>query len=585
MLLMQSVLVLGAMLSPGFLLVWTMGVKLRTNDLLILSFVLSLLVNYFVMIGLALLGPSAIPALLPIYGLGAGIGLFVASNEITHSLRSEPFRRAVSIRTLVGTCACLLAAAATAWIVLDRFEPVFTFWDAVVSYNRWSVSWSRFQFPNITYGYPQLITSNIGLTYVLSQSIDFQLYGRLLHASFFLIPPVLFLNLNRLYGGLRYPIASAVYVGLTYMLPGYLFDGMMDVPVAVVTFIFAYFGVFAPYLSRSGTRGLILQAAILGAAPLTKQAGLAAAVLLGARQITLLPRLCSKLLFALVFLAVFVPWYVYSQFLFWAGRDVNALSYQTGELHNGRGPIQRVVYAYDLMISQFGVATFWLIAASLAVAILSDRKFRAFAPFILTYLCIWALFWSYDIHNVTILIPFFALGAGIAIERGLERGVKLLKSGRAGEPSGARTVRVPVTLYAPLLLITILGGTATLSSLTSRSAMLNLQIAKLLNLGTPLVNEYIRAAAAAGELRHDVFTNYLMLDGLPDFRKYHIHQDIFDSSELEPELKALPVSTILEVSTPEERQDDWVTQRINDGHISVLRENQWIRVLEYRSTP
>jgi hypothetical protein len=69
---------------------------------------------------------------------------------------------------LIGLGLMLVGLALLAWLVSLDVPSVFTTNDAVLSWNRWALSWAADEAPERTVMYPQLVPSLYAVVYLLT---------------------------------------------------------------------------------------------------------------------------------------------------------------------------------------------------------------------------------------------------------------------------------------------------------------------------------------------------------------------------------------------------------------------------------
>ena len=111
---------------------------------------------------------------------------------------------------------------------------IFQQWDAVVSWNRWAVDWAAGRLPFATSIYPQLLPTNISLSYLFLQSSDVWIFAKSFQFLFCLLLLLATLDMARIEGRFGYVPAVAITYGLLVAILRFrmLSSGYADVPLA-----------------------------------------------------------------------------------------------------------------------------------------------------------------------------------------------------------------------------------------------------------------------------------------------------------------------------------------------------------------
>ena len=269
---------------PGYLALRMARLAVRpVSRTLVLSFALSLVINHFLVVGLVLAGWYRPGVIYAVFAVEAALGLWAArtwsarsvgetatrlaiwARRTARAVRREPLGR----RLAFGTAALLIAGFAAH--ALAHAGDIFQQWDAVISWNRWAMDWAANGLPHRTAEYPQLLPTNLSLTYVFIQDSLIWFFAKGLMSLFCLFLLLAMLDLGRATGRTGYfwgvPIAYGLLVAVLRFR--FLSSGYGDVPVAFMAFA----GVYALLLAQSaGEPALrtkyVLLGAVLCAAPL-----------------------------------------------------------------------------------------------------------------------------------------------------------------------------------------------------------------------------------------------------------------------------------------------------------------------------
>jgi hypothetical protein len=485
----MSVFFLGALsvfqmvFLPGFLIL----AFLKMNDgflrTWVLSFALSLLVNHVLVTAMVLLGIYqrnsllwliALEIAILLYWLWPRLGAPIGSGhggdwtrlrEWIHEARGTGIVEA-GLRGLFFLGA-LIAIGYYLYKFVEMVGTGLNSWDAIVSYNRWAVDWFNNRLPTRTWHYPQLLPSTWSLNYVLMGNHDLTYFVNGVMAIFPLtiLLTGLDLALRTRRSGYLLGVALTGYLLETVNPGGLCEPGQVDIPVA-------FMGLCPVYLLlteraakdwRTSQKGLMLGAVLAAAAALTKQAGLYICLIypLLAYLIVLRPnktvrrrkRARALLLVVAATIVFTVPWYVYKEIQIQRGGDNSEIAILTGfgnnSIHGDRDLAARFIAGIEMVKARFSGALPSLVFVAVVLAGLLDRTWRwILLIVVLPYFMLWALFWSYDIRNISLCLPFAGIAAGM--------GIGFLASAR--ERVLTTTEKIDGKAWVLFLLILILGG-------------------------------------------------------------------------------------------------------------------------------
>jgi hypothetical protein len=328
----------------------------------------------------------------------------------------------------------LLAISSLLWVVqvfYDNLGSVFNSWDAVVSWNRWAVSWAAGQFPSGSGHYPQLLSTNWSLSYVFMGSSQVQFFAK------GIMPLFLFWILLMMFD-LGWSNASAgafLAVVLTRLVVKkfvgeFIPEGYSDIPVAFFGFLAVYTLLKLRQVKPEPGQvrlGLALGALFAGGAAVTKQAGVyilvlypLLAYLLVLRQTDQLSRRekVTWILQALgLALCLVLPWYIYKQLAISLGKDMSEVAWVTNDIYQGV-PVQERIWPALLSLEKY----FYLLALLIPALLVMEGAYVWLVllivfPFTLS----WAAYFSYDARNLTLIFPFLGLAVGMGVEGFLKR--------------------------------------------------------------------------------------------------------------------------------------------------------------------
>lgn len=245
---------------PGMLILKAARFRGGIIQTLALCFSISLLVNYMLVSGLAMLRIYQSVMVWGIFVIEVGliIWLYFADLKIplgkaiqsgwdaltdslkgpTWKLRGENDTETIlnALRFLALGIAFLLALDSLLWawqIFWKNIGSVFGTWDAVISWNRWAVEWAKGTIPGDVQYYPQLLPANWSVIYVILQNSAIQLFAKSIMPLFFMFTLLLNFDLGweRKSFGLLLGVTITRYMEKRF-LGEFIADGYADIPVA-----------------------------------------------------------------------------------------------------------------------------------------------------------------------------------------------------------------------------------------------------------------------------------------------------------------------------------------------------------------
>ncbi|MDR1922436.1 MAG: hypothetical protein LBS31_11970 [Candidatus Adiutrix sp.] len=310
----------------------------------------------------------------------------------------------------------------------DGLGRIFVAHDAVASWNRWAMDLAANRLPVDTYGYPQLLPALMSLPYVFMNSgypVP-QFFSYAVCLCFF---PATMAACCSLYNS-RNRTAAVIVVALVIMAWARNRDhgnlvGYADFPAMALGFM-SFCALLwsiddhderqqAP-ASPPGPSPIFFSLSLGAAAIAAKQSGLLLPLLWvpAWQELVRKKRRSSGFISiaktAAFFLAIALPWYLYNHYQIQAGDALAITSWVTEGIHNGRSLGQRAALAWSRWPGMF-------IFALMAAPGLLIRGNRAISAFGLSSTGIWACYYSYDLRNAAMGIPFIGLSCGLTLQR------------------------------------------------------------------------------------------------------------------------------------------------------------------------
>jgi hypothetical protein len=463
------------MLVPGLLILLLSGTAGGVVRTILMSFALSLVVNFYLTallvslnlytaLNLYLILTAEIAVLL--YLTRGAINQPIASLFSTLRAKFDHHKKELACRSSrmerLLALASLLTLALFVFNYLSAIGSIFDHGDDIVSWNRWAVDWYNGLFPRMTWNYPQLLPANWSISYLFLNGSTLQCFAKSICPLFSLFLLLAMYDLWVRRQDFSFLCAIPVTAFLCLALTGASMNkGYADLPVTFLSFMSVYVLLAGKGDSAAEhNKNIVLGSLCCAGAALTKQAGLYVlgmypllCYLLAGGSFHLLGRMQKARKIASIYLLLFVltaPWYLYTAAKIMAGREKSEIKYVTHDIYLGRSMWGRLLdfcdkikeNLYRLLSSvpsakEISTLAFLVILAAvlciclslvyLMVQSLSDRSCRYLVILIVVpYLCIWAKFFSYDFRNLTIAFPFIGVAAG----NGIYRRLKVCRSAR-----------------------------------------------------------------------------------------------------------------------------------------------------------
>ncbi|MEI7436926.1 MAG: hypothetical protein WCL16_09010, partial [bacterium] len=365
---------------PGYLLVrarrWSDGALQN----FLLSFALSLLINFYLVTVLVALRIYITPVVLGIFALELAAALAWlradSHSQATACWTSDIARitgfgeaiwregwlvRIVKLAVIVLAAQVLLEASRE---VTGRWGDIFSVHDEVTSWNRWALNWAANCWPDRTMGYPQLLPANISLTYLFLGTDHIWIFARGLMPFF---PVAILLLLVDLALRTRQFGFVLAIIFTSYLTKTIVHDarvmGYADGPLAFLVAAGLY-ACIIEYLTPTPTtdgqaRKHFLAPVLAAAAALTKITGWFACfalALLAWRWRTAhstAPSTTSRWITRWLALAMLLPlpWYVFSQIWLVSPLDAQINSHEVLMFsHRGRDVAERLAFGVKMLV-------------------------------------------------------------------------------------------------------------------------------------------------------------------------------------------------------------------------------------------
>ncbi|HET8542465.1 MAG TPA: hypothetical protein VFL83_21505 [Anaeromyxobacter sp.] len=564
---------------PGYVLLVALGIdRSHRIQTLVRAFAASLVVNWVLVFVLTVTRLYHPTVLWLVFALECAWFVRLhwrrrASGDLLGIARLEPLRE-TPLPFQVALMLAVASAVVLGAYVLWNSDAVFTEWDAVASWNRWALDWAANRLPVNAQHYPQLVPASWSVLYVLSNDTVVQAQARMVQALYPLAIALTFIDVGLRHRSSRVLLAAPIWTILMHLIaapwnaiPDVLSSGWVDIPVS-------FFGLLAVvtalYAEERTERDWLLALFFACGAALTKQAGLFALAFVWAYA--LVERRDRKFVLSSAALVVVLvaSWYVMKQIQIQLGLDGSEIPYVTGGVHQGRGPLERVLYAGVLLgripyLGPLGIPALVAAAALVGIAARDARHRIIVLGLVLPFLAVWLFLYSYDTRNATLVVPLVALAMCHAL------------------PSREIT-RIPtrLELVAAAGVAVAAWGAVTYVEDEARER----QLAQQRRIGDPEVNAALYQFFEANPIRGRVLTAYQMLGFLPGFKDRMValpgvlRVAELDAADGDPEIGYLlhPVGWM----SPTARQA--IDERVAAGryrHVFFARSRQGLGVLRF----
>lgn len=406
---------------PGYLLLNKVHSLPRTDKLL-LSVPISAVANYFLVLALTMLGLFTQQVIVGIFALEMGVLLVLQfappQQSITRHVPAPMQSGFVpDFTNILFTLLFLIIATKS----LNQFGTVFTWGDAVHSWNPWGISWFNGTVPVGIAWYPQLLPSLYAVTYQFLGDSRIEFFAKLVVS---IHPPLVLAIFARMAILLPAKRKTILWSGmLLFMLVRRLWgvddflNGYADFPLILFCVSLAYLFVLlwrenSPEINTEHPSRLIyLLAAIAIGAGLTKQSGVYLGMWVPVFYLYFTSdgqtysgrQLKRAILLGAWIVLGYAHWYLFQYWRISSGVDTSNLKYLSGIIAM---PWYASI-AYGFKILTYKLSWLWVV---LTLAALLHRQVRYLALWVfLPYFLLWAAFVPYDFRNLGPVFPLFAL--------------------------------------------------------------------------------------------------------------------------------------------------------------------------------
>jgi hypothetical protein len=410
------------------------------------TFALSLIINYLLVFSLTLMGiykPAVIYALLLIETALLAYRRGKNKNpgppfrlDFTNLL--EKTRQFLASNSLLYNSLFIISLCITGvffYYLFSRWGEVFRMIDEALSWNRYAVEWFNNRLPEKSWYYPQLVSTNWSMAYVIMQNADIHFVPRSIMPLFSIGILMLFLDLGMQKKNTIYLLGLIFYglIGINLYGPTFIASGFMDIAVTFFSFL-AFYVLHLHYTGDNRrpfqTKHALLSVLFAAAAAATKQAGLYMLVIVLAWNIILIYKNRAALgkntikkiagLMALMIILLGLSWYIYRTITIIKGSDKPGIVEVTQQVHHQRTYIERFAYGFNKIMHpnrvtrNSDITLYVYLAFILLLFSLFHRRSRVVTGVIvIPFTVLWGLFYSYSYRNLSLAFPFIAFSMAV----------------------------------------------------------------------------------------------------------------------------------------------------------------------------
>lgn len=568
---------------PGYLLVrwrrWATG-GLQS---LILSFALSLLINFYLVVALVGLNLYDTPVLLALFGVELLLALVlfrpVGRDGIPPNWTSDVARlrrfgaalwdgdwltRAARLVAVVWAGSALLHATRD---IVNHWGDIFSVWDEVTSWNRWAMDWAGNGWPERTMSYPQLLPANLSLAYTFIDDRHLWTFAKglmpLFPLAILLVPVDLALRTRRYGYVLAVPFLNLLIdtiIGPVRLL-GYA-DGPLAFLVTAALYVCMLDTLEREPSESVGPGREYLVPILSAAAALTKATGWFAAAALalltwawhrresgGNGTADAAPRAARRThlgRWLALALLLPLPWYAFEELHLVSPleRHINMREVLVFS-HRDRSPIARVTFGMRKLAENGHVPG--MLALGLSLTALADRRWRWPAVLGFAWAGVWGFGMSYDTRNLAPALPFLGLAAGA----GSLAAIKLRTRGR--------------------IAWVLVAGAMALAATYPADRLANAQVKQQGTIGLPEVNRYLLGYLRAPGIQGKILSNYNFMPYVPDLAGFYVHEYFHELESFKTNLReSKPHYLLYSVDWCDKDIQAFINERILSGEYALV---------------
>lgn len=408
--------VLQTCILPGFILYNLFFGRTSFIKSLPYIFSLSLILNWIIVFYGSLLGIYEKNNLIILIVLEVIILIIISRKKINNKIKlsDDKYHKNYYLFTMLGN----LVVAYSFLRVLPKLGRVFTMGDAIAYWNRCAIEWANNAIPTETMHYPQLLSSNYSVSYVLMGNTEIEFFAFAISAFFFPMASLAIYQLAKSTNNINFHIVNLIFC-LYVSIFQEIAIGYADLPVACMSLIAfcALFNVYSNAFDKYKSIKFIYLSIILACgAAATKQSGVYYAIFhmffcLYWVYKNYNIKIFIKFLLYLIIINIIIYgfWYIFAQNQINNGLSSSEITYVTKDIFEGKNLIQRTYYAF------LNWPYFYFMALGSLVA-LTNSRLRVICTLTIAYVVIWSFYFSYDRRNFALALPFLAINIGLSYQ-------------------------------------------------------------------------------------------------------------------------------------------------------------------------
>lgn len=480
----------------------------------------------------------------------------------------------------------------------SQYSSVFTTWDAVVSWNKWAVEWFTNHIPLGTSLYPQLIPANFSMTYQLINDERVQFFAKYFMGLIEIFVIFTIFVIGVLKRKMVFFIAVIITGWLQFVL-GSQGSGYVDTPVSY----WALLSITCLILARNNKdqmKYILLGALFAAGSAVTKQVGLWIAIIypillvLLNREKKLAVNKSSYFYILLIYFGILVPWYGFSLFQIISGSTSSNISYLINLASQGKSIIDMIFSGFMLLCEHLsknysaGIVELIILLVLIISSLWHKWCRKIVTLIILPMFLAWLFFFSYDIRNINIIVPFVGISASVGMGKIISwiyEKVSIISNKHKTQNKISLFFRAISSKYninerfkkvsflfplfvifilIPLSLILVLPGKYSDSYLISKSINAQRQM------GDRLFVQKLYEFFSNSKIEGQILTDYQYIGFLPELKEYYEYG--YPNSEVFIQQLGDPKNAYAVVSLSNMSQEvrKYIDQLVNKNKISVL---------------
>lgn len=402
----------------------------------------------------------------------------------------------------VSGCAALSGILWALHLCRLNIGTVFSGWDTLFSWNAYAETWAAGSIPQIGGMYPQLVSANWSVSYLLQGEGAVQFFNTLLPPVFFLMIQVMLFDLGFQKKESGFFLAAIIARYMMKKLMGdQLFDGYMDVPAAAMSLLSIYTFLKAEGRnSENKQQALVLGVMFAAAAAVTKQSGIPALIASPLAISMLIPDTAralsrrQKFLLCGAVLLIVLPWYLFCLFSGTPGMEKELIANGIIDFNQKFEIGERVRLAVSTL-GKYGICFLF----SLIVLPFVPKNYQLLF-FLMAWplTLVWAVSYSYDARNLGPVLPYISILCGLGLSGIICRATRLFDKAGAGH--------IPVWLITAVLTAAVIAGAVYL--LPDRKLAEDQRLRQQALFGKQLNRELLYGMLGETHEGKDIYTDY-----------------------------------------------------------------------------